>query len=86
MTPAERLLLGLGIAELKDIDLDAIAWTQGVVVNYKPIDKLRGHDRGIETTRRDLDQLPQHASASTVPARTRTWTLAPPPRTGSLLR
>jgi hypothetical protein len=38
MTPAERLLLGLGIAAPKDIDLDAIAWTQGAVVNYKPID------------------------------------------------
>ena len=38
MTPAERLLVGLGIAEPKDIDLDAIAWTQRAVVNYKPID------------------------------------------------
>ncbi|WP_244561163.1 hypothetical protein [Bradyrhizobium canariense] len=38
MTPAERLLVGLGIAEPKDIDLDAIAWTQGAVVNYRPID------------------------------------------------
>lgn len=38
MTPAERLLIGLGIEEPKDIDLDAIAWTQGAVVNYRPID------------------------------------------------
>ncbi|MET4278912.1 MULTISPECIES: ImmA/IrrE family metallo-endopeptidase [unclassified Bradyrhizobium] len=38
MTSAERLLVGLGIAEPKDIDLDAIAWTQGAVVNYRPID------------------------------------------------
>jgi len=38
MTPAERLLIGLGITEPKDIDLDAIAWTQRAVVNYKPID------------------------------------------------
>ena len=36
MTPAERLLVGLGIAEPNDIDLDAIAWTQRAVVNYKP--------------------------------------------------
>jgi Zn-dependent peptidase ImmA (M78 family) len=38
MTPAERMLLGLGIVEPKDIDLDTIAWTQGAVVNYKPIE------------------------------------------------
>jgi Zn-dependent peptidase ImmA (M78 family) len=39
ITPAERILLDLGIAEPKDIDLDAIAWTQGAVVNYRPIDR-----------------------------------------------
>jgi hypothetical protein len=38
LTPAERMLLDLGIAEPKDIDLDAIAWTRGAVVNYRPID------------------------------------------------
>jgi IrrE N-terminal-like domain len=48
MTPAERLLLGLGIAELKDIDLDAIAWTQGVVVNYKPIDNCEATIVGLK--------------------------------------
>ena len=36
--PAERMLLDLGITEPKDIDLDAIAWTRGAVVNYRPID------------------------------------------------
>lgn len=38
LTPAERMLLDLGIAEPKEIDLDAIAWTRGAVVNYRPID------------------------------------------------
>jgi Zn-dependent peptidase ImmA (M78 family) len=38
VTPAERILLDLGISEPKDIDLDAIAWTRGAVVNYRPID------------------------------------------------
>jgi Zn-dependent peptidase ImmA (M78 family) len=38
VTPAERMLLDLGIAQPKDINLDAIAWTQGAVVNYRPID------------------------------------------------
>jgi hypothetical protein len=38
LTPAERMLLELGITEPKDIDLDAIAWTRGAVVNYRPID------------------------------------------------
>ena len=38
MTPAERVLVELGIAKPEDIDLDAIAWTQGAVVNYRPMD------------------------------------------------
>jgi Zn-dependent peptidase ImmA (M78 family) len=37
-TPAERMLLDLGISDPKEIDLDAIAWTRGAVVNYRPID------------------------------------------------
>jgi hypothetical protein len=39
VTPAERVLMTLGITEPKDIDLDAIAWTRGAVVNYRPIDR-----------------------------------------------
>ena len=38
VTPAERILIGLGISDPKEIDLDAIAWTRGAVVNYRPID------------------------------------------------
>jgi Zn-dependent peptidase ImmA (M78 family) len=38
LTPAERILLELGISEPKDIDLEAIAWTRGAVVNYRAID------------------------------------------------
>jgi Zn-dependent peptidase ImmA (M78 family) len=37
-TPAERMLIELGISEPKEIDLDAIAWTRGAVVNYRPMD------------------------------------------------
>ena len=39
VTPAERMLMDLGIAEPKDIDLDPIAWTRGAIVNYRPIDR-----------------------------------------------
>jgi Zn-dependent peptidase ImmA (M78 family) len=39
VTPAERMLMDLGITEPKDIDLDAIAWTRGAIVNYRPIDR-----------------------------------------------
>jgi Zn-dependent peptidase ImmA (M78 family) len=39
VSPAERMLVGLGITEPKEIDLDAIAWTSGAVVNYRPIDR-----------------------------------------------
>jgi Zn-dependent peptidase ImmA (M78 family) len=38
VTPAERMLIELGISEPKEIDLDAIAWTRGAVVNYRPMD------------------------------------------------
>src|ERR1041384_2751350 len=30
--------MGLGIGAPKDIDLDAIAWTRGAVVHYRPLD------------------------------------------------
>lgn len=39
VTPAERILLSLGITDPKDIDLDAIAWAQRAVVKYRPLDK-----------------------------------------------
>lgn len=35
---AERILIHLGITEPCDIDLEAIAWTQGAIVNYRPLD------------------------------------------------
>jgi len=37
--PAERILLELGIEKPQDIDLEAIAWTLGAAVNYRPLDK-----------------------------------------------
>src|SRR4051794_30764057 len=39
LTPAERILLGLGITSPKEIDLEAIAWSRGAIVNYRPLDK-----------------------------------------------
>jgi len=38
-TAAERMLMDLGISEPREIDLDAIAWTKGAVVNYRPMDR-----------------------------------------------
>jgi Zn-dependent peptidase ImmA (M78 family) len=38
VTPAERILLDLGISDPMEIDLDVIAWTRGAVVNYRPLD------------------------------------------------
>lgn len=38
LRPAERILLDLGIENPQDIDLDAIAWTLGAAVNYRPLD------------------------------------------------
>jgi hypothetical protein len=37
--PAERILLELGIESPDDIDLEAIAWTLGAAVKYRPLDK-----------------------------------------------
>lgn len=37
-TPAELILLDLGIDSPADIDLDAIAWTLGARVRYRPLD------------------------------------------------
>ena len=36
--PAETIMQALGIAEPGEIDLEAIAWTQGAIVNYRPMD------------------------------------------------
>ncbi len=38
LTAAERILQSLGIEDPKEIDLEAIAWTQGAAVNYRPLD------------------------------------------------
>ncbi len=37
-TPAEELLLSLGVTEPSEIDLEAIAWTLRVKVRYRPLD------------------------------------------------
>jgi Zn-dependent peptidase ImmA (M78 family) len=39
LTPAERILIGLGIAAPKEIDLESIAWSRGAAVKYRPLDR-----------------------------------------------
>jgi hypothetical protein len=39
LTPAERILKSLGIEAPGEIDLEAIAWTRGAVVSYRPLDR-----------------------------------------------
>lgn len=39
LSPAERLLIRLGVKSPSDIDLEAIAWTMGAVVNYRKLDR-----------------------------------------------
>ena len=39
VTAAERILLGLGISDPKEIDLEAIAWSRGAVVEYRRLDR-----------------------------------------------
>jgi Zn-dependent peptidase ImmA (M78 family) len=38
LTPAERILIDLGITEPKEIDLEAIAWSLGAVVKFRRLD------------------------------------------------
>jgi Zn-dependent peptidase ImmA (M78 family) len=37
-TAAERILQSLGVVHPQDIDLESIAWTQGAIVNYRPLE------------------------------------------------
>jgi Zn-dependent peptidase ImmA (M78 family) len=39
VTAAERILMGLGITDPKEIDLEAIAWSRGALVEYRPLDR-----------------------------------------------
>ncbi|MCJ2077670.1 ImmA/IrrE family metallo-endopeptidase [Methylobacterium sp. E-016] len=49
VSPAERLLVELGIKDPRDIDLEAIAFSQGAYVKYRPMDRCEativGNDR-----------------------------------------
>ena len=50
----ERVLQGLGITDPEDIDLEAIAWTMGAEVRYRPLDSCEARiigrdDRAIIT-------------------------------------
>ena len=36
VTPAERILLDLGISDPKEINLDIIAWTRGAISTTAP--------------------------------------------------
>jgi Zn-dependent peptidase ImmA (M78 family) len=38
VTAAERILINLGISDPKEIDLEAVAWSRGAVVEYRSLD------------------------------------------------
>lgn len=69
MTSAERILRSLGIADPKDIDLEAIAWTQGAIVNYRPLEGCEA--RIIGSSRRAVISV-----SSRSPERRRRFSLA----------
>ena len=50
MTAAERILHALGISAPQGIDLEAIAWDQGAIVNYRPLESCEA--RIIGSTRK----------------------------------
>lgn len=46
--PAERLLMELGITRPCEIDLEAIAWTRGAAVRFRPLDECEATIVGSE--------------------------------------
>lgn len=50
ITPAEELLKSLGVTSPDEIDLEAIAWTQGVRVYFKPLDGCEARIIGVGDT------------------------------------
>lgn len=48
LRPAERLLMELGITRPSEIDLEAIAWTRGAAVRYRPLDECEATIVGSE--------------------------------------
>jgi hypothetical protein len=46
-TPAERLLIELGVSSPKEIDLEAIAWDAGAEVRYAPLDSCEARIIGF---------------------------------------
>jgi Zn-dependent peptidase ImmA (M78 family) len=52
LTAAERILQSLGIADPQEIDLEAIAWTQGAIVKYRPLESCEA--RIIGSSRRAI--------------------------------
>ena len=48
LSPAERLLMSLGIESPEDIDLEAIAWTLGIKVRYERLDRCEARIVGNE--------------------------------------
>ena len=48
LRPAERILLELGIERPDQIELEAIAWTGGAAVKYRPLDQCEAMIVGTE--------------------------------------
>lgn len=47
LTPAEKILTHLGITDPAEIDVDAIAWTMGAAVKYRPLDGCEARIVGV---------------------------------------
>lgn len=65
VSPAERLLMQLGVLRAQDIDLDAIAWHLGAAVKYRHMDSADGTIVG------SLSRAVIAINSSTIPTRQR---------------
>ena len=52
LTAPERLLQDLGVTDPDDIDLEAIAWTMGAEVRYRPLDGCEARILGRDDRKR----------------------------------
>ena len=85
LTPAERLLISLGISSPKEIDLEAIAWHVGALVKYRHMDNadatiIGSVSHAVIAVNSSSVQLGGIFDCAM------NWAIAPPPRTNFILR
>lgn len=69
---AQEVLKELGVTEPSEIDVDAIAWSLGARVKYRPLDGCEARNRRQWRSGHNHRQQPEFAAAQEVFGRPRT--------------